>query len=511
MSLTHWVVGTCIVLYVGASIWFTRAGIPLPPDTLEYSAVARSLLEGAGYTIDFIEVHAGLLPAIRHLHELHGLLQPLWNIVPLALGRGQIGLVRVPGLVFAGLTLVVTYRYAARALGLPGACIALALLATSHDLALNATLGSDDVAWMFFSTVSIFSFVQANGGDARWMTWTGVAAGLATLQKFSGSILVLAFALVLVRNAAGRTALRRTGWRLFGPSAAAVLLYLLRNYLVHGSIAFRYGGLDWLAKDHASFYFAFYESPPTVTGVLAHLGVARVLSLVGVQFGYLGLVVASNPVLFIGGPLALVMSVQQHRTFVYVGLIYTLILVLFATVVYHVEIRYLFALLPLYAFAIAAVGARWVARLESVFAGPRAQTARTVVVIASLALVVLSTLKTLVEQHSLEKVGPLTACSDAIEFLKQGSPERRRQAILTSNPWYVTWATGRPTVNAPTNGPGAVARVVQHYGVEWLIDGMPSYGTADMQWILSTGALTVKRVHRGSACSVYRITGVMRE
>jgi hypothetical protein len=453
-------------------------------------------------------VHAGLLPAIRHLHELHGLLQPVWNVLPLVAGANRIDLVPLPGLVFAGLTLVVTYRYALRTIGLPGACVALALLASNRDVALHAALGGDDIGWTLFSTLSIFWFVQSNASEARSTALAGLAAGLATLQKFSGFTLVLAFTLTLARNTAGRAVLLRSGWRLVGPSIAAVLLYLLRNYLLHGSIAFRYGGLDWLSKDDMPAYFAFYEVPPTVSGVLAQLGVARVLTLVIAQFGKLGYVMASNPLLFAGGPLALLLSIRQHPRLAYVGLIYTASLFLFTTVVYHVEGRYLFALFPVYACAIAAVATRSLARLEYICSGLRTQTARTAIVLASLALVGLATVMTLMSQQRLTGVRPSTTCSDAIEFLKRATPEVQGESILTSNPWYVNWLTGRPCVNAPTNGPAATSRVVRHYGVQWLVDG---YGTSDLEWTLRSGALVVEQVYRGKPCSVYRIKGVLHQ
>src|SRR6185312_6746363 len=82
----------------GVTLWVTRGAAVFPPDGLEYAGVARSLVQGHGYTIDLVEIHPGLAPAIRHLHELHGLLEPLL-IAPLFAVFGPVlAVASIPGI-----------------------------------------------------------------------------------------------------------------------------------------------------------------------------------------------------------------------------------------------------------------------------------------------------------------------------------------------------------------------------------------------------------------------------
>src|SRR6185436_4278256 len=55
----------------------TRDLVWLPPDAANYGIVARSLLHGQGFTENVVPFHAGPFASVRHVPELHGLLQPV--------------------------------------------------------------------------------------------------------------------------------------------------------------------------------------------------------------------------------------------------------------------------------------------------------------------------------------------------------------------------------------------------------------------------------------------------
>src|SRR4026209_2537293 len=54
----------------------------LSPDEMDHATVARNLAEGQGYRLDLIPFHPGVLPAVSHLPEWHGLMKP-FEIAPL--------------------------------------------------------------------------------------------------------------------------------------------------------------------------------------------------------------------------------------------------------------------------------------------------------------------------------------------------------------------------------------------------------------------------------------------
>ena len=68
-----------------------------PPDALSYLIVGRSLLAGEGYTVHFVDLHLGTFDPIRHVPEMHGLLQPLPFAALQWGGSGHVSLIRIPG------------------------------------------------------------------------------------------------------------------------------------------------------------------------------------------------------------------------------------------------------------------------------------------------------------------------------------------------------------------------------------------------------------------------------
>jgi len=496
-------------IFLGVSLWVTRHGAPLPPDALEYAEVARSLVRGEGYTIDLVELHAGVLSTIRHLHELHGLLEPVLLAPLFWLWGASAALVRVPGVCFVAALSVATYLVGKHHFGNVAGAVAGLLVLTRRDLALDGTLGADDVGWAFFSTLALYFFGRAvaSRGDG-WFVCAGTAAAFATLEKVSGIALPACFIVVLVRGAE-RPVNARSVLALVLPSLGALGLYAFRNRMLHGGLGFRYSALDWLSKDAAAAYFAYYEQAPKVTEVLANFGASRVFALVGQQVSLLGSVVIEQPLVFVGGPVALVFLVRRSPPFAWFGLAYSVAIAALVCVAYHVEARYLSALLPVYFVALAGAGCALLGRAREKLhgVGPR-RPLRAVVGVALVVFLwgfwgVLG-----LERQLGRAVLAKGACDPAIAFIR--SSVGPHDAVLTSSPWFVTWATERPSVNVPTNGTDALVTVAEHYDARWAIDGLPSYGAANVGEALraldAAGVgMRPERVFEGAECSVYRL------
>ncbi|MBM4364022.1 MAG: hypothetical protein FJ104_15185, partial [Deltaproteobacteria bacterium] len=104
-------------------------------------------------------------------------------------------------------------------------------------------------------------------------------------------------------------------------------------------------------------------------------------------------------------------------------------------------------------------------------------------------------------------------CPRTAEFLRRSLADG--DAVIGSNPWWVAWATGRPAVMAPTNGPRALTTVAKHYGTGWALAmaGMPGAQLLERTLTTSAGAareLGPRPVLREAGCALFRLDGLER-
>src|SRR5512146_2507643 len=118
-------------------------------------------MQGQGYTINLVEIHPGLLPQVRHLHELHGLLQPVVLAPLFWIGGSDPALVRIPNILAVALLALATFQLGRHHFGNFVGTIAGLLVLSWRDLALDATLGGDDVGWALFSILTFLCFFRA--------------------------------------------------------------------------------------------------------------------------------------------------------------------------------------------------------------------------------------------------------------------------------------------------------------------------------------------------------------
>jgi hypothetical protein len=499
------------VLYVVRSAWLLRFVTTLPPDSIEYAATARSLVSGAGYTINLIEIHPGFLPAIRHLHELHGLLQPVLLAALFWIDGVQLSLAHLPGLFFLGTTWVLTLLIAEQAFGGAAGLLAAAMLIARSDLTVHAPFGGDDIGSMCFSAAAFLGLLKARDAEhaESWLTFAGVSSAVCVLEKFSGVVLPVVF-LVISFTLPKRT-LRGVGaWlRLFLPTTLAVLLYVGRNYALHRHLGFRFGAIDWLSKDGFGNYFAFYERAPSLSTVLSGLGASRVFQLIGHQCQSLWQLAWTLPEILVAGPVAALWLANRRHPLGPLAAAYTVALGFLVCVVYHVEGRYLFVLYPLLSAAVAgAVVLAW--RLfEQRFAWARAPFWTLAAGACGALLALFGLFRAFGVYGALGATKtPAGVCDDAIAFIHGHVPGE--EPILTTSPWFLNWAAERPAVMAPTNGLDANESVIRHYGVKWVLDGLPTYGGADVAPLVRPPAgergLPVELRYTGAVCRVYRLT-----
>lgn len=492
-------------LYATIVLWLTRRGAALPPDSTDYAEAARSLVRGQGDTVNRIVFHTGVFPGIRHPLEVHGLLQPPLIAVLFALWGPNGGLVRVPSVLFAAALLVVSFWGGRRLFGTVAGAFAAALLLTRGDVLLMSVFGSDDVGEALFAFGSLCSFTLGATTQGRgWFVAAGVLAGLASLEKVTGLVLVPAFALVMLLNRTARSAGVRAWLWTAVPTALAFALYTYRNYRVYGHFGSPYGALAWFGKESFPQYFAFYEVPPKMSEVWSRLGGAKLLSLTVDQMAELGKGVAMDPVAMLG-VLSLAVLARRHAIFVATVAIYTVGLVLLVCIGHHLEMRYLSPLLPVSGAAFGGTVAAGVTRAAEArerwrFVRPLAWGAIAVLALAGAGITYVLSERLGV---AMQRPGP---CDDAARFVK--ATVDPSAVVMTSNPWFVTWETERASVNAPTNGDAALIQVVRIYKVAWAMTGGAAIGALDLDAALASpvlqSALRPERVFDGAACDVYR-------
>jgi hypothetical protein len=490
--------------YAASLLWLTRSIEGLTPDATENASVARSLARGTGYAVDMVEFHPGLYASVRHAPELHGILQGLLVAALFKAWGVHAALVKVPAILCVSGTLLVTFVIARRAFGEFAGFLAMVLLLNHFYFMANGVLGSDDVAFACFSALAFHAVERA--AETRRTGWhwlAGFAVALATLAKFTAIVLPVVLTGVALVVARRRRDVLRLCAVVTGPVVAVAVLYLLRNHRAHGTYGFRFTALDWLYRDHVDGYFAYYDEAPALMKVWEVLGVRRVGELIWEQGKALVAVATGSPLLYVGGPLAL-WVVHRERALFAGGILLSLALWFVVCVPYHVEERYLFALLPLYAASLAGAVVTGASRVGRRWGDGLAVRRLKAVAVALVAAFGLRGLAPVVRPPDLPST--VGRCMDAVTFLRGAAgPDSR---VLTSNPWFVAWEADRAAVNAPTNGDRFVIKVAKYYGTEWVLTGVPAGGGADLDSILRhprvRRALRPTRAFLGAECNVYR-------
>ncbi len=507
-----WLLAMCAwgVVYVSVALWKTRHGALLPPDSMDYAEVARSLVRGEGDTINRVMFHAGVLPSIRHPLEVHGLLQPLL-IAPLFWIWGPDGaLVRVPTVLFAGLLGVSVFAVGRHWFGTAAGVIAGALLFTRADVLFAALLGLDDVGFALFSLTAFASFlIGAEQQSRRWFIAAGVCSALAALVKFSGMALPFVFAAVLVLSPRTRRQLTfKDVLCCTLPLVPVLLAYVLRNYRVYGTPGSPYGAIEWFGKQNMSAYFGYYPDPPSTSEVLAFLGSSRVLELIRLEFVELWDNFRKDWVFLLGIPAALLVA-RRKPPFTIIVVFFTLALLFLVCVLHHVEARYFSGLTPLFILAVAAVLGWGADALAARMPAARARALQATGIVALIGCVLYLGQKPIAVVRGVAlsaAIGP--SCPDMLAYLRQSVPQT--QAVLAANPWLVAWEGERPAVQAPTNGALSLIQVAHQYNVEWAVSGAPAIGSLDLATVLQNpdvhAALDPQLAFDGATCDVYRLT-----
>jgi hypothetical protein len=513
----NWFVPILVVLHVVlclVGLW-SYGMFALGPDEMDQAAVGRNFAEGEGYRIDLIPSHPGLLPAVSHLPEWHGLLKPFELATLFALFGIDDRLVKLPAYGYLAATVLAAYALAARIAGAYAGGLAALLIAVLSDVLVYAAFGADDVGSAFWSLLTLYFVLRVPGScSTRSAAFAGLSAALGVLEKFTQVLLPFGVVAAILVRRSSRQAVRPSAYAwMVVPSVVAASVYLVRNYLAWGSFEFRFSALEWLGKFDMAHYFAYYPTRPTVGSVWAEIGVDGVLRGLGRELGLVWNMTVDYWPVMLGGPIALIAVLRKCPLLALTAIFFGASLIGSICIGHQFEQRYILALVSLELVAIAVVvteRASWlIARLA-----PRHQTqvgAAVAIVAGSLLVVGSPPLRFLGELRSRsapEREGAAEdPCGAVLAFVMVEVPPG--SAVLTAHPWMVLWDLRRPAVMAPTNGPDATEAVARHYRTEWALAGPHAGGgdvARDLKALRERGSsLNPRLVAKSPACEVYSL------
>lgn len=252
----RWVAPALLVglgaLWLGNAAW---AAFRLPyvghADYADNAVVARNLVAGRGWVVDYVSQFYYLYDGLTRPQETWPLLQPVWIAPFIAAFGDSAWAVKMPNLLFSIALLLLVYVVGShiwdRRVGLTAA-----LLTVTNYLFFNLMLyATSDLAFVVFAMAAMYLMYRVieheEQGNTRqawyYLVAAAVATGLMMLQKPVGGLIAVGIGLWYLAHTlrpdwgqVRRVALRFTVWA--GLAMLVLSPYLVRNVVVFGKPVF---------------------------------------------------------------------------------------------------------------------------------------------------------------------------------------------------------------------------------------------------------------------------------
>lgn len=218
-------------------------------DYADNAVVARNLLAGRGWVVDYVTQFYQLYEGTTRPQETWPLLQPLWIAPFLALFGEEAWAAKLPNLLFNSVLLLLVYAIGAR-LWNRRVGLTAALVIITNYLFFNLTIyTTSDLAFVVFTLAAVYLLYRAVEAPPRkagtallplpLLLGSAICTGLLMLQKPSGALIAVGMGLwLIVRTLSFATAgVRRMLLNVGLWSLLALLVlspYLVRNMLLFG-------------------------------------------------------------------------------------------------------------------------------------------------------------------------------------------------------------------------------------------------------------------------------------
>lgn len=251
-------------------------------DYADNAVVARNLVHGRGWVVDYISQFYVLYPDTTRPQETWPLLQPVWMAPFLALFGPHAWAAKIPNLLFNAALLVLIYQIGTRLWDRRVGLVAALVTLTNH-LFFNLTIyTTSDLGFVVFCTAALYTLYLALPTHAqrslpaspvfvpRLLLLSGLLVGLMMLQKPSGATIAFGMGLWLGCSLLHHSVLPHLRQRAWGRTLAGI-----RRVLVWGGVWTAVALLvlsPYLARNMALFGAPVYSTEQYDAWVLGYRG-----------------------------------------------------------------------------------------------------------------------------------------------------------------------------------------------------------------------------------------------
>ncbi|MGN6673947.1 MAG: glycosyltransferase family 39 protein [Thermomicrobiales bacterium] len=451
-------------------------------DYADNAVVARNLVRGQGFTVDYIAQFYRAWPAPHHPADTWPPLQPLMIAASFAIFGVSVGTAKLPNLVVMVALLWLVFRVGRRLWSPRVGLLAAVILAANPDLFEGVVYPLNDVAFTLLSfgcLALLWRVVSADrdGPQGLWrVRWAwallGVLGGLLILCKPSGAVILAGGAVWALWTAWRGGVLRSVAVGGAIAAVVAALVWLpwgIRNLLVFGVPFYSTESYDaWILgyQNWEVIYRAYAGRLPLPhPRLLVGYGFDTVSGKILTQFrdawGDLkgGVILPASTLLPVIGGLLVFAGRRRWSIFGCLAAA-TVPYALFVLVYWHYESRYTLYLLP-WGALLAGAGLCW---LADRLAAARGQARATLVLIAALVIILAPQVATLADDWQSDLRTPSSVV--VADWIRANTPASA--IIMTRNPWELSFHSDRQAVMIPTDDLATIEASARPYHVTYL-------------------------------------------
>ena len=491
-------------------------------DYADNAVVARNLIRGRGWVVDYVTQFYQLFPTVTHPQETWPILQPVWIVISYFFFGIHDHAARFPNIVFWGLLIWLVDRYARYRWGARVALVSVILVTINIFMYRQLIYATSDIAFVVFATAALQGvWLLPQTGATYWPSGrfastrtkilaTGIWTGLMLLQK-PGTAAMLAFGMgvwllvtwvlpvlypVLNRRQLVRRLLDVALWA--GIAVLVLSPYIVRNLLLFGSAVHSTESFDAWILEYTQ-WDAIYRIYMADGGVgpgdlpdrswLLRWGYDAIIQKCMIQLNVIqdyllpsfvgfpwpinefGAAAAAtgllSPLALWALPIGWVLPIVGRRPrfwglLVSACLPYSVFMILY----WHAnEPRYWVFVLPWLAL-LSARGIVWVVDCVASVQGKTMHVTKVTLLLGAVLMVILPSVQSIQRAQPLD-AARVVADKDMYAYMQRELP--LDAVVMTRVPWQLQWYSDRGAVMIPADASATqILRIAKHYNARYL-------------------------------------------